>query len=173
VTSAEFAESQGFSRPYVTKLVQQGVIVRDAKGQINEHAALAALQGRREPAKALRRGRAPKPGDISALGAVGGQGSEALSTMLLKSRIKTEVERGKLAELDRKQREGELVERSDVEEAAFSHARRVRDALMNIPARVASLYAAETDPQKIHQNLEDEIRNILIDLIDETETAST
>ena len=92
--------------------------------------------------------------------------------MLLKSRIKTEVERGKLAELDRKQREGELVERSEVEEAAFSNARRVRDALMNIPARVASLYAAETDPQKIHQNLEDEIRNVLIDLIDETETSS-
>jgi hypothetical protein len=94
-----------------------------------------------------------------------------LSTMLLKSRIKTEVERGKLAELDRKQREGELVERSEVEEAAFCNARRVRDALMNIPARVASLYAAETDPQKIHQNLEDEIRTVLIDLIDETETS--
>jgi hypothetical protein len=45
---------------------------------------------------------------------------------------------------------------------------------MNIPARVASLYAAaETDPQKIHQNLEDEIRTILIDLIDETETPSS
>src|SRR5438270_6331768 len=173
VNSAEFAESQGFSRPYVTKLVQQGVIVRDAKGQIDKDTAVAALTSRREPGKALRRGRAPKPGDISALGAVGGPGSEALSTMLLKSRIKTEVERGKLAELDRKQREGELVERSDVEEAAFFNARRVRDALMNIPARIASLYAAETDPQKIHQNLEDEIRTVLIDLIDETETASS
>jgi phage terminase Nu1 subunit (DNA packaging protein) len=93
--------------------------------------------------------------------------------MLLKSHIKTEVERGRLAELDRKQREGELVERGDVEEAAFATARRVRDALMNIPARVASLYAAETDPQKIHQNLEDEIRNVLIDLISQTETTST
>ena len=39
MNSAEFAESQGFSRPYVTKLVQQGVIVRDAKGQIDEDAA--------------------------------------------------------------------------------------------------------------------------------------
>jgi hypothetical protein len=44
---------------------------------------------------------------------------------------------------------------------------------MNIPARVSSLYAAETDPQKIHQNLEDEIRNVLIDLIGEKETTST
>jgi phage terminase Nu1 subunit (DNA packaging protein) len=93
--------------------------------------------------------------------------------MLLKSRIKTEVERGKLAELDRRQREGELVERSEVEEAAFTSARRVRDALMNIPARVASLYAAETDRQKIYQNLEDEIRTVLIDLIGETETTSS
>jgi phage terminase Nu1 subunit (DNA packaging protein) len=169
VNSAEFADSQGFSRPYVTKLVQQGVIVRDAKGQINEDAALAALQARREPVKALRRRGAFKNGDISALGPPGGP--ETLSTMLLKSRIKTEVERGKLAELDRRRREGELVERSEIEEAAFCNARRVRDALMNIPARVASLYAAETDPQKIHQNLEDEIRTVLIDLIDETETS--
>jgi phage terminase Nu1 subunit (DNA packaging protein) len=168
VNSAEFAESQGFSRPYVTKLVQQGVFVRDANGQIDKDSAVAALAARREPAKALRRGRAP----ISAVSAVGGQGSEALSTLMLKSRIKTEVERGKLAELDRKQREGELVERGEVEEAAFASARRVRDALMNIPGRVASLYAAETDPHKIHQNLEDEIRTVLIDLIDEKETSS-
>jgi phage terminase Nu1 subunit (DNA packaging protein) len=170
VNSAEFAESQGFSRPYVTKLVQQGVIVRDAKGRIDKDAAVAALAARREPAKALRRGRAPKNGD-SDLGAAGGP--EPLSTMLLKSRIKTEVERGKLAELDRKQREGNLVERSEVEEAAFASGRTVRDALMNIPARVASLYAAETDSQKIQQNLEDEIRNVLIDLNRETETTST
>jgi phage terminase Nu1 subunit (DNA packaging protein) len=172
VNSAEFAESQGFSRPYVTKLVQQGVIVRDANGQIDKDRAVAALAARREPAKALRRGSAPKNGDLSGLRAVGGQGSEALSTLMLKSRIRTEVERGKLAELDRKQREGELVERGEVEEAAFASARRVRDALMNIPARVASLYAAETDPQNIHQNLEDEIRNVLLELIDETETSS-
>jgi phage terminase Nu1 subunit (DNA packaging protein) len=171
VTSAEFAKLQGFSRPYVTKLVQQGVIERDANGHIDKDAAAAALTARRDPAKALRRGRTLN-GDVSGPSAVGGQASEALSTLMLKSRIKTEVERGKLAELDRKQREGELVERSDVEEAAFSNARRVRDALMNIPARVASLYAAETDPQKIHQNLEDEIRTILIDLIDEKETSS-
>jgi len=71
-----------------------------------------------------------------------------------------------------KQREGEFVERSEVEEAAFASARRVRDALMNIPGWVASLYAAEADPQRIHQNFEDEIRIVLVELIDETETGS-
>jgi hypothetical protein len=88
VNSAEFAESQGFSRPYVTKLVQQGVIMRDANGQIDKDAALAALAARREPGKPLRRGRPTRNLDIR------GQGSEAL-TLMLKSRIKTEVERGK------------------------------------------------------------------------------
>jgi phage terminase Nu1 subunit (DNA packaging protein) len=169
VNSAEFADSQGFSRPYVTKLVRQGVITRDANGQIDRDAAVAALAARRDPAKTLRRGRPAHKGEITAAGT---QTSEALSTLMLKSRIKTEVERGKLAELDRKQREGELVERSEVEEAAFASARRIRDALLNIPGRVASLYAAETDPQKIHQNLEDEIRTVLIELIDETETSA-
>jgi hypothetical protein len=96
VNSAEFAESQGFSRPYVTKLVQQGVIERDANGQIDKDAAVAALAARRDPAKALRRGRPAHKGEITA---ANGQMSEALSTLMLKSRIKTEVERGKLAEL--------------------------------------------------------------------------
>ena len=168
MNSAEFAESQGFSRPYVTKLVQQGVIVRHADGQIDKDAAVAALAARRDPAKALRRNRPAQKREITA---AGGQTSEALSTLMLKSRIKTEVERGKLAELDRKQREGELVERSEVEEAAFASARRIRDALLNIPGRVTSLYAAETDPQKIHHNLEDEIRTVLLELVDETETS--
>ena len=162
MNSAEFAESQGFSRPYVTKLVQSGVIVRDENGHIDKDAAVAALRARRDPAKALRRGRPVRNGDVA------GQGSEALSTLMLKSRIKTEVERGKLAELDRRQREGELVERREVEQAAFSTARNVRDALMNIPARVSSLYAAEIDPQKIHQSLENEIRTVLSDLVGET-----
>jgi phage terminase Nu1 subunit (DNA packaging protein) len=161
VNSAEFAESQGFSRPYVTKLVQQGVIVRDAKGQIEKEAAVAALAARREPAKSRRRGRAGQNGEIIA------PRTEGLSTLMLKTRIKTEVERGKLAELDRRHREGELVESRDVQEAAFSTARNVRDALMNIPARVSSLYAAETDPHKIHQSLEDEIRKVLIELVSE------
>jgi hypothetical protein len=71
VNSAEFADSQGFSRSYVTKLVQQGIILRDAKGQINEDAALAALQARREPVKALRRCGSSKNGEVSALGAAG------------------------------------------------------------------------------------------------------
>ena len=55
MTSAEFAESQGFSRPYVTKLVQQGVIVRDANGEIDKDGAVAALAARRDPAKAAPR----------------------------------------------------------------------------------------------------------------------
>src|SRR5438270_116472 len=162
VNSAEFAKSQGFSRPYVTKLVQSGVIVRDENGHIDQDAAVAALRARRDPAKSLRRGRPARNGDH------GGQDSETLSILMLKSRIKTEVERGKLAELDRRQREGELVERRDVEQAAFSNARNVRDALLNIPARVSSLYAAETDPQNIHQSLEDEIRTVLTYLVGET-----
>jgi hypothetical protein len=79
MNSAEFAESQGFSRAYVTKLVQQGVIVRDAKGQTDKDSAVAALASRREPAKALRRGRTPRMETSPHWGAVGGLGNEALS----------------------------------------------------------------------------------------------
>jgi hypothetical protein len=136
------------------------VIIRDANGQIDKEAAVAALAARRQPAKAIRRGR---PADTQ---------SAALSIQMLKSRIKTEIERGRLAELDRRQREGELVESREVEETAFSAARNLRDAIVNIPSRVSTLFAGESNPAKIHEILEEELRKALKDLVDATETES-
>jgi hypothetical protein len=136
------------------------VIIRDANGQIDKEAAVAALAARRQPAKAIRRGR---PADTQ---------SAALSIQMLKSRIKTEIERGRLAELDRRQREGELVESREVEETAFSAARNLRDAIVNIPSRVSTLFAGESNPVKIHKILEEELRRALTDLVDATETQS-
>jgi hypothetical protein len=136
------------------------VIIRDANGQIDKEAAVAALAARRQPAKAIRSGR---PADTQ---------SAALSIQMLKSRIKTEIERGRLAELDRRQREGELVESREVEETAFSAARNLRDAIVNIPSRVSTLFAGESNPAKIHEILEEELRKALKDLVDATETES-
>jgi len=54
-----------------------------------------------------------------------------------------------------------LVPAKDVKDAAFETARRVRDALLNIPDRLAALLAAEQDRIRAHELLTKEIRSAL------------
>jgi phage terminase Nu1 subunit (DNA packaging protein) len=70
----------------------------------------------------------------------------------------------RLAELELEQREGKLVEADVVQREAFKAARQVRDALLNLPDRVAGVLAAETNQFKVHQMLTKEIRRALEDL---------
>ncbi|MFP3023760.1 MAG: hypothetical protein ACEY3K_13075, partial [Wolbachia sp.] len=73
-----------------------------------------------------------------------------LSTMLLKTRIKNEMERGKLLEAKAKAEIGELVAVEEVKHEAFNVARVVRNNLLNIPNRVSALLASLSDTEKIH-----------------------
>ena len=69
-----------------------------------------------------------------------------------------------LSELQLKRLEASLAPTADVYAAAFNKARTVRDALLNIPARVSSILSAETDPFKVETILSKEIRQGLEDL---------
>lgn len=66
-----------------------------------------------------------------------------------------------LAELEYRKQIGELVRADEVRGAAFATARRVRDALLNLPSRISSILAAESDSRKIHELLSKEIRQAL------------
>lgn len=70
----------------------------------------------------------------------------------------------RLAQLELEQREGKLVEADAVQRESFKAARQVRDALLNLPDRVAGVLAAETNQFKVHQMLTKEIRRALEDL---------
>lgn len=147
MSQAAWAKKHGFSRQYANELIRKGVI-RLINGQIDSFEADAAVAAIREPARASRR-----------------QGDDgSLSTLLLKSRIKTEVERGKLLELRAKAESGQLVPADVVKVAAFRKARIVRDGLLNLPDRLAAVLAAESDPAKVHDLLTREIRLILEEL---------
>ena len=77
------------------------------------------------------------------------------------SRAKSEFFRAEMARLDLEEKEELLCEADKVKSAAFTLARSVRDALDNIPDRVANQFAAETDPVVIHQTLQEELRKAL------------
>lgn len=69
-----------------------------------------------------------------------------------------------LLELELRERKGRLVDAEKVKSAAFAQGRIVRDNLLNIPDRIASILAAETDHDRTREILTAEIRQALEEL---------
>jgi len=167
VSQAEYARQRGVSRQYIGQMVAKGVILLQGR-KVDPAQADAALAAVREPARPERRATpkaetAPKPivpaTELPSLP----QGGD-LPTLLLKTRIKSEVEKAKLLEIKARVEAGKYVDADEVKVAAFNKARVVRDALMNIPERLAAVLAAETDAARVHAMLTSEIRAALEDL---------
>ncbi|WP_264376274.1 MULTISPECIES: hypothetical protein [unclassified Wolbachia] len=150
ITQTEWAREQGFSKQYVCYLVKKGIVELE-DGLINREQANEAVAAIRDPSQPLRRKNYSENG-------------EKLSTMLLKTRIKNEMERGKLLEAKAKAEIGELVAVEEVKSEAFNVARVVRNNLLNIPNRVSALLASLSDTEKIHMALTEEITNSLEEL---------
>ncbi len=175
ITQAEWARRHGFSRQYVRRLVQKGV-VRLIDGKVDLAQADAALAAIREPARALRRTRPaqaePRGERATAQSKSGSSAPEPVSppqsgdlpTLLMKTRIKSEAERGKLLELKAKVEAGKYVDADEVRVAAFNKGRTTRDNLLNIPDRLSGMLAAEGDARKIHTLLTAEMRQAMEDL---------
>lgn len=73
------------------------------------------------------------------------------------SRERREHYQAELAKLAVDEKRGELVAVEAVKKEAYASGRVVRDALLNIPDRVAHQLAGEVDPAAIHQMLSQEI----------------
>lgn len=80
---------------------------------------------------------------------------------IAQSQAQKEKFRAKLVELEYEERVGTLVRKDDVEKEHFRIGRQVRDAVLNVPARLAGILAAETDQRKVHDQLEKELRQAL------------
>ena len=175
ITQAEWARRRGFSRQYARRLVEKGV-VRLIDGKVDPAQADAALTSIREPARPVRRTEPPQtgPGNRSPTAPRKPESSSPeplslpqggdLPTLLLKTRIKSEVERARLLEIKARVEAGKYVDADEIKVAAFNRARVVRDSLLNIPDRLAGILAAEGDAQKVHAMLATEIRQALEEL---------
>ena len=168
VSQAEYARQRGVSRQYIGQMVAKGVI-RLADRKVDPDQANVALAAVREPARTERSKEQTKVPTVSVtpsanrpmdLSPTGGD----LPTLLLKSRIKSEIERSKLLEIKARVEAGRYVDAEDVKAAAFNKARVVRDGLLNIPDRLAAVLAAENNVTRIHEVLSAEIRATLEEL---------
>src|SRR5262245_24557565 len=121
LSARAYAKRIGVSGSYVSRLVRDGRLPADAKGMIDPAEADGILAAQREPARPAKRqtlvstGQKPK-----------GVGSTELSTLLLKARTKTEVEKGRLLELKAKVEAGKFIDADEVKVAAFNKGRIIR-----------------------------------------------
>jgi hypothetical protein len=83
-----------------------------------------------------------------------------------KARAVREHYQARLAKIEYEERVGSLISKDEVQVVAFNTHRVIRDAMLNIPDRVAAMLAAETDEAKCHEMLSIEIRKALNEFAD-------
>jgi hypothetical protein len=152
ISQTEWARRQGFSKQYVGKLISQGKI-KLVDGMIDEKSANAVLQNQRDPNLPIRRN-----------GSNSYENQSDMHDLLVKTKLKNEIERGKLLEAKVKTEMGQLISAEKVRQAMFAKGRIIRDGILNVPDRVSSLLATINDASQIHEILMKELREVLEEL---------
>ncbi len=176
----EFAELQGFSPAYVSKLGKAGRLVLSPDGKKVDVAATAeVLRKSADPTKAavaLRHERDRVARDVTQFTkptapdmqdapppTAPATANDDLSRWQ-SARAKREHFLALQAENEYMKQIGQLVERDKVENAAFKLGRMQRDVLMGLPTKIAPGLSAITDTWAIEKLLREAIRNVLADL---------
>lgn len=89
------------------------------------------------------------------------ESSDELQHQILQQNKKLKEIEIKMSEIELLKEQGAYLLVKDVKDAAFARARHVRDALLNIPDRISSILAAETDHDRTREILTAEIRQVL------------
>ncbi len=144
-----YARRRGLVHSAVQRAVQSGRISTLANGQIESDVADAEWTQNSN----VRIGRRHHSSDADVPSAVQYERARAIR----------EHYQARLAKLEFEQKVGSLVPKDEVQIAAFNEFRIHRDAMLNLPDRLAAMLAAETEPARCHEILADEIRKSLND----------
>ena len=157
------------SRQYINQLVKKGVLKKDADGLIDIEEAKQALLNRVHPGgkttqnlQAAEPEKAPEPAAAAPATEAPDENTEITSYHIaktLREAAEAQIARLKLAEM-----RGEVIQ---VEAVRAAWARRLagtRDAILQIPIRVAPILAAETSIEQVSILLETELRQALAEL---------
>ena len=168
LSAKAYAKQRGVALPSVIAAISSGRLHASVKrkGQgyhIDPELADQEWQantdtGQGAPAHAKHRGALPHPSELPQ------QFDDDMPITYAEARAQHERFKARLAELELEQREGKLVNADDVKRESYKTARQVRDALLNIPDRLAGELAAESNQFKVHQRLVKEIRRALEEL---------
>lgn len=152
-----YAKHRGVSHAAVQKAIRSGRIATNADGLIDSERADAEWNAKTRPGQ--RRGKQAQPATNEPAEAPVAGGLD-----YFRARAIRENYLARLAKIEFEEKTAKLISRDEVQVAAFTKARTVRDNLLNIPDRVAATLAAESDADKAHQILTGEIRKALDEL---------
>ena len=176
VKKADYARMHGWHRSYVNKLQREGRVVLSDDGTRVDWAATDRLIGdtsdpsklgvmdrwsehRQERDGGAGQTRTATATESSADGPKGSSsGSSSGTSGFHHWREHREMEAALKARHERELREGTLVEASAVLDATDRLARHVRDRMLMVPGRIHLQVAAESDPAKVLQMLEQAVR---------------
>jgi len=163
VTVAEYARLKGITNDAVRKAIKAGrlkdALVTNEKGRLRVIPDVADREWQENTAHHR------KPGPQAVVGGAINHDplldDDAEIPNFNVSRAKREAYQAELARLEYEEKQGTLVNAEAVKKEAFRVARLVRDAMLNIPDRIAAELAADTDTFSVHKRLTAEIRTAL------------
>ena len=163
ITVRAFARAIGVADTSVREAIEKGRLVESIrlndKGwvEVNLEIGRREWTENRDPSATLAMGLNEDSGDQSDLTPEESRIVEK-NFSFASQRAEREKWAAKMAQLSYEERAGTLVEAAKVRKEAFDFGRKIRDAMMNLPDRVAVELAAEQDANKIHARLMEEIR---------------
>lgn len=168
---AAYARHRGVSHVAVLKAIKSGRIEKETDGTIDAVKADAAWS--RNTNKAQQRPRrneasAPAPAVAPAEAHLGPPIVNS-GPSYAQSRAIKEAYHARLAKLSYEEKSGSLIKIDAVKVSWFNILRVMRDRVLNLPDRLAPVLAAETDPKKVRDLLEEDLRLILNDAADAIE----
>ncbi len=152
-----YARHRGVSLTAVQKALHSGRILANAEGMVDSDRADAEWKAKTRPGQRRAKPAAPATREPA-------EAPVAAGLDYFRARAIRENYLARLAKIEFEEKTAKLISRDEVQVAAFTKARTVRDNLLNIPDRLAATLAAEPDADKVHQILTGEIRKALDEL---------
>lgn len=168
VKKAELARTLGVSRQAVQDLVRRGVLSEDKDGLIDLELAKVALANRVRPSAKTAQALDATPAATPSLAPTGASGADADTSGAPVSyhvaKAMREAAEARIAQLKLAELRGELIRVEAVRAGLASIFASTRDRLMQLPARLAPVLAAQTDQGTVHDIVRDEIHAALSQL---------
>lgn len=172
LTQAQLARELEVSRQAIHKHVVAGTLTVGEDGLIDFDEAQAAMRTLHPGAKtvqALPTTEPPEPEPEATHVVIPAQASHFLGnadehgipTNYHVARTLREAEEARMARLKREEMEGQLIRLEAVRSVAASTLAATREALLQIPARLSTVLAAEGSPARVHELLQQEIHQAL------------
>lgn len=157
-TQAEFARLTGSSRQAIHDLVRRGIVSVGADGLIDVASARQAILASVHPSGKTARAMSETAPDQTD-GAPDDQPNAATSyhvAKTLRESAEAQIAALKLAEM-----RGNLIRVEAVRSALGSAIATTREALLQLPARLAPVLAPESDATKVHDLMHEELQQVL------------